>query len=603
MGTLVGAALGLFIATHTAAVIMYAPSSVPLDLRARVRAAVAVMLLLTGAVSVYQRTGSAAVLAGVAVLATLGTLYPLNRRVFMICAALGYIAGGALVMASVPAPWDAGSAVVAVLLGAVLGVLCLLSAGLLFRNAVREAAVLLVRRAQERHVLDVVLAGGALGLCFIVFHTNRPLYATLGSALVIGVVLSLTRTEVGSLRLSVWRCVALLVAVSSLGATVSSNGSAEAQAGTTIGTASPTTTVAASSNEQKLAACAAVPQSRYLEQRDCYSEYFIERGEAVGTDAALEELIAVHKNATEGPKFRPHCHEVLHDFAKDRASKEGVDALLGSYVITCTGGFAHGILVAYTAQVGWPSIKAELPTFCATLTQKVVDAMVAKGKPKPTETGWLKWNCDHMLGHLVYENTRDDMNAGAQLCSSWALKSSELDSCGAGFFMEHFLDITRNLNGWTAPKQDSDVFKTCNTIDGPIREWCYSESGVSASMFTSYDYPRAAGLCDTFVPDEYQKVCYGSIGRILVVTNGYSPEKSIAACVSLAVVEPQAQDSCLEEVAGSMLSETFAADAAKQACDAVLDAKNKATCDERRIALEKQMSGSGLGGGTGRVES
>ena len=605
MGILAGAALGLLIAVHTAAVLLYAPRSVPAELRGRVKAALALSTVLGCGVAVLLRDGDGLVLA-VATLATLGALFFRNLRMFLVCVGVGYVLiGGVAVLSTLSGSWDSGRAVAAGLLGVSSGVLCVFSAVLLIRGPVRDVAVAVLRKVREKRVLEVTLASGALALCYLLFNTTRPLYVTFGAVLFIGASFSLMGEDGTTVRLSVFRGFAVLMAVGCLGVVNTgsiSSVTALKEGPTTLASDPSVATTGVATSEEKLAVCAAIPQSGYLEQRDCYSKYFIERGGVVGTDKALEELIAVHKNETVGPKFRPHCHEVLHDFAKDRAAKEGVDALLGSYVITCTGGFAHGLLVTYTKEVGWPSIKAELPSFCATLTLKVVDAMVKKGKPRPTDTGWLKWNCDHMLGHLVYENTRDNLNAGAQLCTAWEPKSSERDSCGSGFFMEHLLDVTRNQNGWAPPKQDTDVFKSCDMITGDIKEWCYSESGVSAAMFTSYDYPKAAGLCNTFVPDAYQDACYGSLGRIIVVTNGYSPEKSIAACASLAAVEAQAQDDCLEEVAGSMLSETFAADAAKQACDAVLDPKNKARCDERRIALEKQMSGSGLGGGIGRVE-
>jgi hypothetical protein len=606
MGILAGAALGLLIAVHTAAVLLYAPRSTPIELRERIRAFLALSAVLVGGVAVLLR-GTGGLVLVVATLATLGALFLRNLRMFIVCVGLGYVLiGGVAVLTTLSGSWDPGRAVAAVLLGASSGVLCVFSAALIIRGPVRDVTVVLLRKVCEKRVIEVALASGALALCYLLFSTTRPLYVTLGAVLFIGASFSLLGEGAATVRLSVFRGVAVLMAVASLGVvnTGSISGVTALNEGpTTIVTAPTVATTSAATSEEKLAGCAAVPQSRYLEQRDCFSLYFIERGDAVGTDKALEELIAVHKSEVAGSAFRPHCHEVLHDFSKDRAAKEGVDALLGSYVITCTGGFAHGLLVTYTEEVGWPSIKAELPTFCTTLTQKVVDAMVKKGKPRPTDTGWLKWNCDHMLGHLVYENTRDNLNEGAQLCTTWGPQTTERDSCGAGFFMEHFLDITRNLNGWRPPKQDTDVFKSCDTITGAIKEWCYSESGVNAAMFTGYDYPKAAGVCNTFVPDEYQGVCYGSVGRILVVTNGFSPEKSIAACVSLSAIEIQAQDACLEEVAGAMLSETFAVDAAKQVCAAVSDASNRAACDKRRAALEKQMSGSGAGGGTGRVES
>lgn len=361
------------------------------------------------------------------------------------------------------------------------------------------------------------------------------------------------------------------------------------------------TTTEATSGVPSLEACAEMPQSEYLEQKDCYSAYFIQRGDAVGTGRTLDEIVALHQDNTLGVKFRPHCHEVLHDFAKDRTLKEGIDAMLGEYRITCTGGFAHGILVSYTKKVGWNAIEKEFPTFCATLTEKVVDAMVAKGKKRPEDTGWLKWNCNHMLGHVAYQNTREDMNRGAQLCAGFADGTSERQNCGAGFFMEHFLDVTRGLNGWKMPTEMAHAFDDCRKIEGAIAKACYSEVGVVVSGLARYDYPAAFAGCKEYVPGEYQKVCYGSVGRIAVVTVGYAPEKAIEACTSGASVDQLASDACLGEVAGAMLNETFAPEAAKKACEAVKEESSRKECDERRLSLQSQMEKSGAGGATGAV--
>ena len=105
----------------------------------------------------------------------------------------------------------------------------------------------------------------------------------------------------------------------------------------------------------------------------------------------------VHQDNVNGRSFLNHCHEVLHDIAKSAAKKYGVEELFGSWVVTCTGGFAHGVLSEYVHGQSWDKVKEGFPTFCDNMTKKVVAAIVKKGKPEPSDNGWIDWNCNHMI--------------------------------------------------------------------------------------------------------------------------------------------------------------------------------------------------------------
>jgi hypothetical protein len=360
---------------------------------------------------------------------------------------------------------------------------------------------------------------------------------------------------------------------------------------------------AASSYGSEFDKCAQLA-TQFLKQKDCYSSYFVSQANDLGVDEALALMVDVHKDNAAGRDFRNHCHEVLHDVAKDQAQKLGAEKLFGSWVVSCTGGFAHGVLVAYTHEQTWDRIKTEFPSFCDTITTKVVDALVASGKEKPEDTGWIEWNCNHMIGHIAYENSRNDLPSGSALCLAFEKESDKWRNCGAGFFMEYFLDMTRSLNGLKLPSSASEVYAQCAKVDPDIQEPCYSEGG--AAMFASANGVSLEAFknCAAYVPSgEMRDACYGGVSRLVTVSNGFVPSKMRQGCVEAGSVEALARDLCGNEIAGALVMETNAPEEAEKTCrEVVVDAALLERCLTRVEGVSAQIEGSNLTGGTGAVQ-
>ena len=344
--------------------------------------------------------------------------------------------------------------------------------------------------------------------------------------------------------------------------------------------------------------------SQFLQQKDCYSSFFVSKANDLGVDEALALMVDIHKDNTNGRDFRNHCHEVLHDVAKDQAQKLGAEKLFSSWVVSCTGGFAHGVLVAYTHEQTWDRIKTEFPTFCDTITSKVVKALVDAGKEKPENTGWIEWNCNHMIGHIAYENSRDDLARGSALCLEFEKDSDKWRNCGAGFFMEYFLDMTRSLNGGKLPSSASEVYAQCEKVDPAIQEPCYSEGG--AAMFASAGGVSLEAFknCAAYVPSgEMRDACYGGVSRLVTVSNGFVPSRMRQSCVEAGAVEALARDLCGNEIAGALVMETNAPEEAEKTCrEVVVDAALLERCLTRVEGVSAQIEGSNLTGGTGAVQ-
>lgn len=344
--------------------------------------------------------------------------------------------------------------------------------------------------------------------------------------------------------------------------------------------------------------------SQFLKQKDCYSSFFVSKANDLGVDKALAMMVDIHKDNANGRDFRNHCHEVLHDVAKDQAQKLGAEKLFSSWVVSCTGGFAHGVLVAYTHEQTWDRIKTEFPTFCDTITTKVVEALVAAGKEKPADTGWIEWNCNHMIGHIAYENSRGDLAAGSALCLAFAKDSDKWRNCGAGFFMEYFLDMTRSLNGVPFPSTAVGVYDQCAKVDPAIQEPCYSEGGAGIFALSNGVSLEAFKNCAAAVPSgEMRDACYGGVSRLVTVSNGFVPSRMRQGCIEAAAVEAVARDLCGNEIAGALVMETNAPDEAEKTCrEVVVDASLLERCLTRVEGVAAQIEGSNLTGGTGAVQ-
>ena len=359
---------------------------------------------------------------------------------------------------------------------------------------------------------------------------------------------------------------------------------------------------AASSYGTEFDKCAQLA-NQFLKQKDCYSSYFVGQANGLGVDKALALMVDVHQDNVNGRDFRNHCHEVLHDVAKDQAQKLGAEKLFSSWVVSCTGGFAHGVLVAYTHEQTWDRIRTEFPTFCDTITSKVVDALVAAGKEKPENTGWIEWNCNHMIGHIAYENSRDDLASGSALCLEFEKDSDKWRNCGAGFFMEYFLDMSRSLNGVKLPSSASEVYAQCEKVDPAIQEPCYSEGG--AAMFASAGGVSLEAFknCAAYVPSgEMRDACYGGVSRLVTVSNGFVPSRMRQGCIEAGGVEAIARDLCANEIAGALVMETNAPEEAEKTCrEVVVDAALLERCLTRVAGVSAQIEGSNLTGGTGAV--
>lgn len=334
-------------------------------------------------------------------------------------------------------------------------------------------------------------------------------------------------------------------------------------------------------------------------QLRCYEGHFQSVAKSEGLDVALSEVVAWHNNP-KGAAFSPHCHEVLHNLGVNAMAgadgeNERIDIFTKSKV-TCTGGFVHGALTAYYDQRGEEIMRREYETLCGTLIASVSEQTGADND----STGWLSWNCNHMLGHAIYNASQTDLLAGAAKCSTFEEGEDQRLGCEAGFYMEHYLVMGRTAGtGYAKADQIDEVHSLCRAVDQTVARGCWSESGGMVYIHSGREWRNAGDSCRAHAPTlDFLEACYEGLGRNIAPYAGYEPEQMGIWCKEIG--DEFAVDTCITQVAGSQSMELDRAEEGLAMCNKYIvdkDRLNRCTMSVQRI--DDQIDGSGFGGGIG----
>lgn len=334
-------------------------------------------------------------------------------------------------------------------------------------------------------------------------------------------------------------------------------------------------------------------------QLKCYEEHFETIRETEGVDAALDQLVEWHLDPRSGP-FAQHCHEVLHQLGVDEmASANGESGRISVFTggrVTCTGGYVHGALTEYYRNYDRERLDASYTGLCAEL----VEAVSAEGGKDSDSTGWLSWNCNHMLGHALYTAYGDDLVAGASRCASFEADGDQRRGCEAGFFMEHFLVMGRTPgDGYARADSINDVHALCRAVDQQVARGCWSESGGMVYIMAGREWGPAGGACRDQAPGRAMlEACYESLGRNIAPYAGYEPPQMLEWCKQIG--DQFAVETCITQVAGSQAMELDNVDAGVGLCVAgIVDAERLKRCTDGVRRTSDQIAGSGFDGGVG----
>jgi hypothetical protein len=243
-----------------------------------------------------------------------------------------------------------------------------------------------------------------------------------------------------------------------------------------------------------------------------------------------------------------------------------------------------------------------MPTLCAKLVDAVETERHKEGQGTGDNNGWLRWNCDHMLGHAVYRDVADN-NAAGSLAAGGALCDRIVDKtqrrgCAAGYYMEYFLDVAREPTSRAAaetPPGIDGLFWLCKQGTGLVARGCYGEAGGLVYQRAGFDWQASAQACAaTQTSDDNILACYESLGNNIAAYSGYDNTAMRQACGELDHIT--ARDACYIQIAGAAAMELADGDAGRTTCLEVSAARRE-ECVNNVTGTEESLRTSGFGGG------
>jgi hypothetical protein len=359
-----------------------------------------------------------------------------------------------------------------------------------------------------------------------------------------------------------------------------------------------------------LGRCNALDMSDQLE---CYSDYLDTVRHQWGATTALEVIGTWHTSG-EAPAFTGLCHEVHHRLGgaemSDRLDAGDPELVFSAANLACTGGYVHGALDTYFESVDPERLDLNAPRVCAEFL-----AQAPTDRRDDELGGWLRWQCDHMIGHALYRNHLDDPVVGAGVCATITGKppdgsgdddrASQRTHCGAGFFMEHFLTVLRNPGASAhtmTPQRPDDAVELCLNVHPEVGLRCWSEAGMVLHQVSDGDWERAATACWELTEGEQARVrtaCFEGLGRALAPLTGFDPGAMELGCQSVGRAGPGAADACFEELAVMYIAEFNDRERADDACSEVEHQPARTSCRDRVQRALDDLSSAGLAGDVG----
>lgn len=334
-------------------------------------------------------------------------------------------------------------------------------------------------------------------------------------------------------------------------------------------------------------------------QLRCYDNHFQEIAEIEGLPKALDDLVEWHRDP-DGGAFSSHCHEVLHGLGVGAMEKAGSEservAVFTNSRVTCTGGYVHGALTKYYEKLGSEYVMENYETLCKTL----IDSVSAALGSDSDSTGWLSWNCNHMLGHAIYNASVSDLPSGAEKCGIFEENSDQRLGCEAGFYMEHYLVMGRTSGeGYAKADTIEQVHALCRAVDEKVARGCWSESGGMVYIHSNREWGRAGESCRAqATKPEFLEACYEGLGRNIAPYAGYEPEQMAVWCGEIG--DGFAKETCIIQVAGSQAMELDKVESGVRMCnDHVVDPERLNRCIQSVQRIDDQIDDSGFGGGIG----
>ena len=310
-----------------------------------------------------------------------------------------------------------------------------------------------------------------------------------------------------------------------------------------------------------------------LDSRDCYITYFDQIAKAKGLAEAVEQVV-IRVKLNEGSTFPKHCHQAIHNLGQASMEATGNDftkALLIDPQV-CGTGFVHGLYELAMNAIGKEQLFNQTGSICKDLGMN---------------NDYFRWNCSHILGHLLMTLSMDNPAKAMEYCVSIDNVQNQTD-CLAGGWMNFFQDDM--ILDYARERSDVKMlFEVCYGAQaGLVKLLCYQELFPAIySVVNGDDYAAGKACAELSEPTEgtndpwsymsldYRDRCAQGIARAVAVGTDYDYRRIPARCLSMPAV---VRDGCLTSAAGSVATNTGSLSAAIDVCKYVKADRYRANC-------------------------
>ena len=146
--------------------------------------------------------------------------------------------------------------------------------------------------------------------------------------------------------------------------------------------------------------------------------------------------------------------------------------------------------------------------------------------------------CIHGLGHgVLYLNGYDLEGLKSALKDCESLSSiSSINGCNNGVFMEYNTRTMQSLDSGEIelrPLDNNNPLEPCNEINDKYANDCYFEQPAWWAGVYFNDFQKMVELCEGVVEKTAKENCFGGIGRMIPVVDGYQGNKVKEICMSI----------------------------------------------------------------------
>jgi hypothetical protein len=239
----------------------------------------------------------------------------------------------------------------------------------------------------------------------------------------------------------------------------------------------------------------------------------------------------------------------IRKFGHDYSHVIGINAwtpgeAIGDVYLQCTelfqSGCYHGVIQAYLAYQG---------------TDSATVASICQNTPGIRESGWLRFQCVHGIGHGLLQAYTMDLPRALDGCDKLG-NYFDTESCYGGAFMEFVVGGRGQSHHPESkvPPRDSaatdhsamdhetmdhpspfkvrspgDLLYPCTVLGDRYLRACYQNQAGLMVEQTGLDFAKVAAGCDT-APEPMRRTCYQGIGTYVSGVTIRDPKKAIQLC-------------------------------------------------------------------------